>query len=292
MVPLSPGTSAETLNRRVNFAVEPAQSGDRDSQSLTAHAPTDSLATRVGDYRDRIARLSDKLCVLHEGLDNDRSTRFEHLQGKVRHLDERLTASQDSGAKKFALLKQQLVGVHRDLDQEREHRVSMEEAKHHEVSEVNAALQAALNAEQEARKETEANILKVFEAKTDSLKEELEKAGRLRGDTEANLRRYLEFDIPKLYESLKEEVDNREAMEQRMLRVALEEVTQLQSAILAEKKAREDSEEAMLRMMEDVVTKMQGEIAAERRERERTEEMLLNLLHDTCSKLEKTSRAL
>jgi len=83
--------------------------------SLTAHAPTDTLTARVGDYRDRIARLSDKLCVLHEGLDHDRNTRFEYLQGKMRQLDERLTASQDSGAKKISVLKQQLIAVHHDL---------------------------------------------------------------------------------------------------------------------------------------------------------------------------------
>uniref|UniRef100_A0A7S0FD02 Uncharacterized protein n=1 Tax=Pyrodinium bahamense TaxID=73915 RepID=A0A7S0FD02_9DINO len=255
-------------------------------------ASAEATSGRLGDYRDRIARLSDKLCVLHEGLDQDRNTRFEYLQGKMRQLDERVTASQDATAKKFSVLKEQLVAFQHDLDGERVNREHLAQEKHEEIAGVEASLQANLTAEQEARRETEARILHVFESKTNSLKEELNKSGRLRMDNEANLRRYLEVDIPKLYESLKEEVAGREAMEQRMLRRALDEVAQLQGAILAEKRAREDTEEALLQMMEDVVAKVQSEIANERRERERTEEMLLNLLHETCNKLHMASQSL
>lgn len=246
----------------------------------------------MGSHRDRIARLSDKLCVLHEGLDEDRNTRFEHLQGKMRHLDERLSASQDAATKKTAVIKDQLICFQKDIDVEKEAREQLAEAKEKDIVRVDTAMQEKLQAEQAALRETEQRILRVFESKTDALKEEICKSGRVRVDNEGNLRRYLEVDIPKLYESLKEEVHNREAMEQRMLQKAMDEVTQLQSAILAEKKAREDTEEAMLRMMEDVVAKMQSEIATERQERERTEEMLLNLLHDTCHKLQVASQSL
>lgn len=253
---------------------------------------SESSLSRPGDYRDRISRLSDKLCVLHEGLDQDRNTRFEHLQGKMRQLDERVSASQDTTNRKFSLMKEQLCVFQKDLDVERLNRENLAQEKHEEITQVDENLQATLQAEQEARRQTEARILHVFDSKTHALKDEVIKSGQLRMDNEASLRRYLEVDIPKLYESLKEEVDNREAMEQRMLKKAMDEVTQLQGAILAEKKAREDTEEAMLRMLEDVVMKMQAEIANERRERERTEEMLLNLLNETCHKLHVASQSI
>lgn len=237
------------------------------------------------DYRERIARLSEKLNVVQEDSRDDKDARIDALQAKLKQLDERVASSQDISQKKFSTLKEQLIKFQRELDAERKTREGQAQGKQDEIGQLRLQLQSSLEAEQEVLRETENRILSLFESKTSSLKDDMIKSGRLRMDNEANLRRYLEVDIPKLYESLKEEVGNREAMEQRMLCKAMDEVTQLQSAILEEKKAREDTEEAMLRMMEDVVTKMQGEIAAERRERERTEEMLLNLLNETCQKL-------
>eukprot|EP00411_Alexandrium_monilatum_P051800 CAMPEP_0175429572 /NCGR_PEP_ID=MMETSP0095-20121207/51424_1 /TAXON_ID=311494 /ORGANISM="Alexandrium monilatum, Strain CCMP3105" /LENGTH=385 /DNA_ID=CAMNT_0016729019 /DNA_START=53 /DNA_END=1208 /DNA_ORIENTATION=- len=253
-------------------------------------SPPASGSPRLEDYRDRTARLSDKLLVLHEGLDQDRNTRFEYLQGKVKQLDERVSVSQDATTRKFSVLKDQLGAFQAELGREGLSRERMAREAREELARVDAALQAGLASEQEARRESEARILHGFEAKTTALKDELGKSGRLRLESESSLRRYLEVDIPRLYESLKEEVENREAMEQSMLRRAMEEVTQVQGAILEEKRAREEAEEAMLRMMEDVVAKVQAEIASERRERERTEEMLTHLLHETCQKLHTASQ--
>eukprot|EP00933_Yihiella_yeosuensis_P016713 TRINITY_DN14170_c2_g3_i1.p1 TRINITY_DN14170_c2_g3~~TRINITY_DN14170_c2_g3_i1.p1 ORF type:complete len:264 (+),score=80.06 TRINITY_DN14170_c2_g3_i1:109-900(+) len=247
-----------------------------------------------GDYIERIARLSEKLTAANEvGTHQDeKGLRSELLQAKLTTLDERVSTCQDLSHKKFMALKEQLLKFQKDLDSERTLREASEQAKTEEVVSLDASLQANLRAEQEALRETETRVLSIFETKTNTLKEEMIRSGKLRMENEANLRRYLEVDIPKLYESLKEEVSNREAMEQRMLQKAMDEVTELQSAVLEEKKAREDTEEAMLRMMEDVVTKMQAEIANERRERERTEEMLLTLLNETCQKLQMASNGI
>eukprot|EP00931_Biecheleriopsis_adriatica_P058107 TRINITY_DN34527_c0_g1_i1.p1 TRINITY_DN34527_c0_g1~~TRINITY_DN34527_c0_g1_i1.p1 ORF type:complete len:291 (+),score=84.13 TRINITY_DN34527_c0_g1_i1:68-874(+) len=248
-----------------------------------------------GDYRERIARLTDKLNVVHETsgthatTENTKVSKLDFLHDKVKKLDERVATSQDLAQKKFSALKEQLGKFQKDLEVERDTRDRLAKTKTDEIVCIDRALQQNLEAEQQALRETETRILQLFESKTHSLKEEMTSSGRLRMENEANLRRYLDQDIPKLYEALKEEVSNREAMEQRMLRKAMEEVAQLQTAISEERKAREDTEEAMLRMMEDVVTKMQGEIASERRERERTEEMLLTLLNETCSKMQVAS---
>lgn len=243
-------------------------------------------------YRDRVTNLTTKLSTLHDGLDKDRNSRYDNLQGKMKHLDERLAVAQDTSSKKFGVLKDHMFIFQDALKKEQEFRDAFQERKEQEVLRVDASLQATLQSEQDERREAEQKIRKVFEDKTTYLKDEILHSGKVRMDNEAKLRRFLEVDIPKLYEGLKEEVENREQMEQRMLKKAMDEVTQLQGSILTEKKAREDTEEAILRMMEDVVSKMQAEIQTERRERERTEEMLLTLLNDTCHNLQVASASL
>lgn len=240
-------------------------------------------------YRDRVTNLTTKLASMHEGQDKDKGLRYDSLQVKMKHLDERLAASQDASLKKFSVLKEHTLLFQDAIKGERVNREQLAEAKEQEILKVDAALQATLQSEQVERKEAEQKILRVFEDKTTYLKDEISHSGKARMDNESKLRRFLEVDIPKLYEGLQEEVQNREQMEQRMLKRAMDEVTQLQGAVLAEKKAREDTEEAILRMMEDVVSKMQGEIQTERRERERVEEMLLTLLNDTCHNLQVAS---
>jgi len=235
-------------------------------------------------YRDRVSNLTTKLASMHEGLDKDRSTRFDSLHVKMKHLDERLAAQQDASQKKFCVLKDHMLVFQDSIKEEQACREELAQRKEEEILRIDKNLQVILQKEQEERKKAEQVILRVFEDKTAYLKDEISHSGKVRMDNEAKLRRFLEVDIPKLYEGLKEEVEAREAMEHRMLKKAMEEVTQLQGAVLAEKKAREDTEEAILRMMEDVVSKMQAEIRTERKERERVEEMLLALLNDTCNK--------
>jgi hypothetical protein len=251
----------------------------------------DSAPARSED-KTRLDWVSQKLCLLHDGLAQDRDSRFEHLQGKMRQLDERVSASQDSLSKKFIVLKDRLLGFETDLRGEVGCREQLVQTKHRDLASVDKQLQDSLVSEQESRRLTEEKILHGFDLKVNALKDDIRKAGLRREDNQANLRRYLEFDVPKLFESIREEKENREAMEKRMMTKAMGEVAQLQAAVLAERKEREDTEEAMLRMMEDVVSKMQGDLSTERQQRERTEEQLLNLLNATCHRLQVASRSL
>merc|ERR1712054_683142 len=97
-----------------------------------------------------------------------------------------------------------------------------------DIGSLDGRLQKALEEEQKARREAEQEVLRTFEERTNSVKEQIAKEGRVRMDNEAKLRSFLEVDIPNLYDKLKEEVHSREAMEQRMLDKAMEEVTHLQ----------------------------------------------------------------
>jgi hypothetical protein len=240
---------------------------------------------KFGSYKDRINKLTDKLVGLHNGLEQDRSGRIDHLNLQMKSLDDKLATCQDASAKKFGILKEQIAVNEKDLDEERNNRERLAAGKTEAISIMDQRLQSALDSEQKARREAESRILTDFEERTNSVKMDIAREGQVRVGNESKLREYLEVDIPKLYETLKEEVIGREAMEQRMLTRAMDEVMHLQEAVLREKQAREDTEEAMMKMMEDIIAKVQAEMDQERQEREQTEETLLLLLDSTCNKL-------
>merc|ERR1719265_450876 len=131
----------------------------------------------------------------------------------MKHLDERLSASQDASLKKFGVLKDHMVIFQDALKGEKDNRERFQEAKEQDILKIDAALQATLQSEQDERREAEQKIRRVFEDKTTYLKDEILHSGKQRMDNEAKLRRFLEVDIPKLYEGLREEVENREQME-------------------------------------------------------------------------------
>merc|ERR1719281_2282169 len=99
-------------------------------------------------------------------------------------LDERLATSQDAAAKRFAALKEQLVTFQKELEEERVNREALAERKAQEVASMDQRLQAALDAEQQARKESEARVLRIFEDKCNLLKEDIAKESTVRLDNE------------------------------------------------------------------------------------------------------------
>lgn len=236
--------------------------------------------------------LTDKLNVLHVGMDQDRNTRFEYIQGKLQQLDDKLGVSQDQTGRKFVIIKDHVVKFQDELWKEKQIREEVTASKEAEIARVENVLTEKLLSEQDERKAAEQRILNHFNSKTQAVKDQIDQSAVERNLNQAKLQNYLEVEIPKLYESLKQEGESREAMETRMLATAMEEVAHLQGAVLAERRAREDSEEAMLRMMEDFVAKIQSDIEAERAERARMEKELLRLLHDTCARMQTANQSL
>merc|ERR1740129_291465 len=172
-----------------------------------------------GSYYDRISKLSERLSGLQQGLEHERNVRFDHLSVKMQDVDARLQSSQDAVQRECGQLKEQLSKFQRDFDEERLNREGLQDAKSKELSAIDVRLQQQLELEQHARRESEAKVLRSFDEKTATLREEIAREVRTRQEAEAALRRYVDVDIPKLEESLR-----------------------LQEAILTEKKAREDTE--------------------------------------------------
>jgi hypothetical protein len=236
-------------------------------------------------YYERIQRLSDRLSSLQTGLESEKQSRLDVLNSKLRSIDEKLTTNSEASAKKFHSMKEMLTKLTKTMEDERRMRDKIFEDKDSELRELDLNIQSIIETESQHRVEDEMKIIRTFEEKFSSMRDEIIRESKSRVENEVNLKKYLELDIPKLFEGLKEEALAREAMESRILRRAMEEIARLGEAIAAEKRHREESEESMIRMLEEVVVKMQGDLANERREREESEETLLRLLEDTCVKL-------
>lgn len=249
----------------------------------------DKHASRVGDYRKRVAQLSSKLCVLHDGLHHDSRQRWDHLHQKMQNLDERRAMVEEATAKKFTALAEHLAVFRKELEDQKDKRHHLVNAQQERITNLQATLRDGLTDEQKALQATEQRLVEVFKSKTDALKEEILSTAKTRDENASTVRHYLEIDLPKLTQGLQEEEINRQAMEERMLTKAMEEITHLQSAVLEEKRAREESEEAMLQMMQSIVLKMQEEIATEKEQREEVEDKLMGILHETCKNLEVAS---
>merc|ERR1719199_2387159 len=73
----------------------------------------------------------------------------------MKHLDERLLASQDASLRKFGVLKEHMLLFQDALKSEQVNRDALKEAKDEEILKIDAALKATLESEQDARKEAE-----------------------------------------------------------------------------------------------------------------------------------------
>merc|ERR1719247_114554 len=100
----------------------------------------------------------------------------------MKHLDERLSASQDASLKKFGVLKDHMLLFQETLKSEREYRDNFQAKKEEEIIASDKSLQELLRAEQDARREAESKIRKGFEDKLVYLKDEILHSGKARMD--------------------------------------------------------------------------------------------------------------
>jgi len=259
------------------------------TKTMAALKQAKTGAERVSIFGHKIAGLSDQLTELNASQEQEGQDRFERLQSKIKGLEDRLSAAQNIGSKKFGEVKEMIMTFQDEIEREHAKREEDFRAKDAEIRKFDKALKSSLEREQVSLRQIETRTLNHFEHKVGNFRDEMNRGFRNSTTNTGNLRRYLEVDVPKLYAALREETSARESMEKQMLARAMDEVQELQTSIVEEKKARQETEEVLLRMMEDAVEKMQSEIAAERRERKATEQQMAQLLRDTCLKLKNSS---
>jgi len=233
-----------------------------------------------------VHRVGGQISVLSNAKDAERNRKSQDMWARMKQLDERISAVQDAGVKKFVQVGSQLQQLERAVQEMRLNTHALTQAKRRELAARGAALEADARAQQNGLKGASDRVLHIFNKKANAVHDDFLRVEQGRAENEANLRRFLEEDIPRLYKGLKEEADSREAAEQDMLDNVLAQVADLRETLAAERKARENSEEAMVRTLEAVVAKMQSALQKETEERQRTEEMLQNLLQATCHKIE------
>ena len=166
-------------------------------------------------YYERIQRLSDRLSNLQTGLESEKQSRLEVLNSKLRSVDEKLTSNSDVSAKKFQSMKETLTKISKSIEEEKRLRDKIFDDKDTELRELDLHVQSLIETESQHRVEDEMRIIRTFEDKFSTLKDEIIRESKSRIENEVNLKKYLEMDIPKLFESLKEEALAREAIMSR-----------------------------------------------------------------------------
>ncbi|KAF4653151.1 hypothetical protein FOZ61_009161 [Perkinsus olseni] len=217
--------------------------------------------------------------------------RLANLNEHLTDINSKLDNHQASISSNMNTLKEDILRLHKIMDDEREKRDGISKVQEEEMQNLDKRLQEAIEKEQESRREAENELITKLKDKTDKIRCEFDK--HIEDDESrevSTLRKYIEVDLPKLEDTLREGDLSKENMERELLGEANDEIKRLEEALNRERAQREETEEAMLRMMEDVVAKMQSEMAEERRNREATEESLLKLLEETCNKLNDAAR--
>ncbi len=255
--------------------------------------PVDNLfaSKTASPSKIRMRQIADKLSGLQAGLDEEKQARRDAIEMKLKVLEEKLTKTTVAEETKLNGIKEQLGKLEDQISTNRAARDVLDERKTKELRLVESSITLDLGVEKQARKDSEAKILKAIDERCYTLRLELAKEKKAREEAEEKQNREMAEEILRLSESLDGERRDREDKYSRMIKKLNTEIDELTKTLGDERKEREDSEQTMFKMLEDVSTRIMADIGKERQDRESTEETLLKLLEQTCSSVEASLRA-
>ena len=227
--------------------------------------------------------------VLNASSDSVASANFLALHEKINATEERLTDINEQTKKKFQIIKENILKIKSQIEEERSKSENYTMEKNNYIKSLEEKITDRFTEEQEIRQEIERKFCSLIDEKFIALRIEISKESRNRYQCIENLKTYLENDFPKLQGLVKLELEDRENNDISLNKKILEEVNRLQSLTNDNKKTREETEEAILEMLRVMITKMKGDLEQERKDRELTEETFLSILEETCNKLNQGS---
>jgi hypothetical protein len=207
------------------------------------------------------------------------------LENRSKNLEEKITEYVESNNKRVNLLRDQIGKIQRMLEEEKDHREQVLQAKYRDMANLETKFTQLIEGEINTRKESDSRLIRLVDERFNSLRTELVRESKLRAENIDLVNNTLEADLPKLNEAIRVEGNEREEVDTAMMKRYTEELNKLNETIQNERKNREESETAIYDMLKDVVSKVKAEIDTEKKERETTEETLLGLLEETCNKL-------
>jgi DNA repair exonuclease SbcCD ATPase subunit len=222
---------------------------------------------------------------VHITPENERNSKIDLLENRSKNLEEKITEYVESNNKRVNLLRDQIGKIQRMLEEEKDHREQVLQAKYRDMANLETKFTQLIEGEINTRKESDSRLIRLVDERFNSLRTELVRESKLRAENIDLVNNTLEADLPKLNEAIRVEGNEREEVDTAMMKRYTEELNKLNETIQNERKNREESETAIYDMLKDVVSKVKAEIDTEKKERETTEETLLGLLEETCNKL-------
>jgi len=236
-------------------------------------------------HKQKIERIAEKLNNVHITPENERNSKIDLLENRSKNLEEKITEYVESNNKRVNLLRDQIQKIQRMLEEEKDHREQVLQAKYRDMANLETKFSQLIEGEINARKESDSRLIRLVDERFNGLRTELVRESKLRAENIDLVNNTLEADLPKLNEAIRVEGNEREEVDTAMMKRYTEELNKLNETIQNERKNREESETAIYDMLKDVVSKVKAEIDTEKKERETTEETLLGLLEETCNKL-------
>jgi hypothetical protein len=239
----------------------------------------------------RVQQLAERLFNLQNNLEQEKLSRSELFQAKLKSLESKIDSSCLSFDSKFKSLRDSFSKLSSSLASERASQDLTHDRKTKELKLVENSLNIDLNLLKQGRKEFEIKIAKLMDDRASSIRVDLAKEKKTREDVSEQQSAELSSSITRLTAVVDEESTARLEGLDGLNSHVQEEFQKFEDEALTEKRDRDEANSALVKMLEDMQERLLQELVNERTERENIEETLLKLLEETCQRVESSLRA-
>ena len=143
-------------------------------------------------------------------MDSAKNSKFEFLNSRIGDINEHLDEIVDQTSKKFAIIKENINIIEKQISEENQKAENLLESKNHYIKLLEQKITERFNQESQIREEIGKKLFTIIDDKFNALKVEVSKESMNRYECIENLKNYLENDVPKLNEMITTEQEKRE----------------------------------------------------------------------------------
>ena len=143
-------------------------------------------------------------------MDSAKNSKFEFLNSRIGDINEHLDEIVDQTSKKFAIIKENINIIEKQISEENQKAENLLESKNHYIKLLEQKITERFNQESQIREEIGKKLFTIIDDKFNALKVEVSKESMNRYECIENLKSYLENDVPKLNEMITTEQEKRE----------------------------------------------------------------------------------
>ena len=143
-------------------------------------------------------------------MDSAKNSKFEFLNSRIGDINEHLDEIVDQTSKKFAIIKENINIIEKQISEENQKAENLLESKNHYIKLLEQKITERFNQESQIREEIGKKLFTIIDDKFNALKVEVSKESMNRYECIENLKSYLANDVPKLNEMITTEQEKRE----------------------------------------------------------------------------------